>query len=114
MMNAKFKKMEEEGTAFTLYDGYKYIAMGLIVGLGAWTSAISVTETIDEFIKFYKTYSTQMNSEASDNGTVDSDGTSLTFDLSYPTSAMLFSFATSAAMAAATYIFGYLWLGNEL
>lgn len=72
--------METNGTLDQL-QGYRMLAYGFMIGVSAWVATWGMIETIDELLPWFNTYN--VASEATNNGTRDADGTSITFDLSY-------------------------------
>jgi hypothetical protein len=122
MLWAKYEKMEKDGVSMTLLMGYKYLALGFIIGIGAWISGLALGDSASELLGWYDNYNTHM--EACSNGgstagscgiyTRDADGTSIIYDLSYHTVTLLYSYAAISAIAVGGYVFGYIWLGNEL
>merc|ERR1711981_195611 len=113
MMWVKFEDMQKAGTTMTLLDGYKYLALGFIIGIGAWISGLALGDSCEELLGWYDNYN--VGSEATNqNGVRDSDGTSIVYDLSYHTVTLLYTYAAVSAIAVGGFVFGYLWLGNEV
>merc|ERR1711998_44363 len=65
----------------TQLQAYKWLFLAFAVGASMWIASLAMTETIDELLPWFNTYN--VASEAVNDGSVDADGTSLTFDLAY-------------------------------
>lgn len=65
----------------TQIKGYKFLALGFVIGIGAWISGLALGDSCAELLGFFDNYDTK--TEASVDGTRDSDGTSITYDLTY-------------------------------
>lgn len=113
MMWVKFEDMQKAGTAMTELEGYKFMALGFIIGVGAWISGLALGDSAAELLGWYKNYN--VGSEATQqSGVRDSDGTAIVYDLSYHTVTLLYTYGAVSAIAIGGYVFGYLWLGNEI
>jgi len=63
-------------------DGFKTLLSGFIIGLGAWVSGVILGNAAETQLTWFTTYNTKTEGVNS-SGTIDSDGTSFTFDLIY-------------------------------
>merc|ERR1712226_1071634 len=64
------------GVALATNGGYRYMALGCIIGIGAWVAGVTVGDSSKELVGFFDAYDTKQ--EGSLDGTRDSDGTSIT------------------------------------
>jgi hypothetical protein len=112
MMWVKFEDAQKAGKAMTELEGYKYLALGFIIGVGAWISGLALGDSANELLGWYKNYN--VGTEAYNEGTRDSDGTSIVYDLSYQPVTLLYTYGAISAIAVGGFVFGYLWLGNEI
>merc|ERR1712178_457879 len=110
----RYETMEAAGTTVTIVQGYKYLALGCVIGIGAWISGLSLGDSAQELLGFFDNYSSKTKSEAREKGTndVDPDGTAIEYDLLFHFITLLFSYMTISAIAVGGYIFGYISLGQ--
>lgn len=112
MMWVKFEDMQKTNHTMTELEGYKFLALGFIIGVGAWISGLALGDSAAELLGWYKNYN--VGTEAYNGATRDSDGTAIVYDLSYHTVTLLYTYGAVSAIAVGGYVFGYLWLGNEI
>lgn len=110
-MIMQVRKLSKAGDVSTM-EGFKMLLTGLLVGLGAWTSAVVLREQATTQLLWYTTYNTKTEA-TNDSGVVDSDGTSFLFDFIYQTVALLFTLVLSGVPHAAASYFGLELLGLE-
>lgn len=103
--------MEKKNVAMTQVMGYKFLALGFIIGIGAWISGLALGDSCAELLGFFDNYNTKQ--EGSKDGTVDADGTSITYDLSYHLVTTMYTYFVVSAIAVGGYIFGFVFLGQE-
>merc|ERR1711975_125172 len=110
----RYEPMEAAGTTVTIVQGYKYLALGCVIGIGAWISGLSLGDSAQELLGFFDNYSSKTKSEAREKGTndVDPDGTAIEYDLLFHFITLLFSYMTISAIAVGGYIFGYIYPGQ--
>merc|ERR1712139_33417 len=113
MMWAKFEDNYKKGVKLTVLDGYKYLALGFIIGVGAWVSGLALGDSANELITWYQNYNPAQEATGT-HSSADTRGTSIVYDLSYHTVTLLYTYFAVSAIAVGGYVFGYLWLGNEL
>merc|ERR1719482_1112004 len=78
----RYEAMEAAGTTVTIVQGYKYLALGCVIGIGAWISGLSLGDSADELLGFFDNYSSKTKTEANDaDGDADPDGTAIQYDL---------------------------------
>merc|ERR1712167_111043 len=109
----RYEVMEAAGQTITIVQGYKYLALGCVIGIGAWISGLSLGDSADELLKFFDEYQDQTKQEASDtDGNKDPDGTAIQYDLGFHFVTLLFSYLTISAIAIGGYVFGFVYLGQ--
>lgn len=91
--------------------GYKFLALGFVIGIGAWISGLALGDSAAELLGFFDNYNTK--SEGVNGGTTDPKGTSLTYDLVYHFVTCAYTYFTVSAIAVGGYIFGFMFLGSE-
>merc|ERR1719313_2050827 len=62
----RYETMEAAGTTVTMVEGYKYLALGCVIGIGAWISGLSLGDSAGKLLGFFDNYSTKTKTEASD------------------------------------------------
>merc|ERR1711990_142223 len=107
----KYEDMEKNGVAMTQIKGYKFLALGFIVGIGAWISGLAHGDSCAELLGFFDSYKT--NQEGSVDNDRDPDGTSIPYDLSYHLITTMYTYFVVSAIAVGGYIFGFVFLGQE-
>merc|ERR1712160_176986 len=101
----RYEAMETVGKTVTIVEGYKYHALGCVIGVGAWISGLALGD--------FDNYDDYTNDEATDSdGTRDTDGTAIVYDLASHFVTLLFSYTTISAIAIGAYAFGYTYLGQ--
>ena len=110
-MIMKVRELSKAGDVETMV-GFKMLLTGTLVGLGAWVSAVIIRESSTTQLLWYTTYNTKTEG-VTDGGSVDPDGTSITFDLIYQTVALLFTLALSSVPNLASNYVGLQLLGIE-
>merc|ERR1719502_2122406 len=109
----RYETMEAAGTTVTMVEGYKYLALGCVIGIGAWISGLALGDTADKLLGFFDEYADDTHSEAKDkDNNFDPDGTAIQYDLGFHFVTLLFSYMTISAIAVGAYIFGYMYLGQ--
>lgn len=100
---------------FRTVDGYKFLYLGCIMGLGAWISSLALGDSAIELFGFFDAYNTKVEGGVWDNSryTRDADGTSLAYDLSYHTTTLVGYFSVSTVIWLGSVIFGFVYLFNE-
>jgi len=108
----RYEAMEAAGLTVTIVEGYKYLALGCVIGVGAWISGLALGDSANKLLGFFDEYEDDTHSEASNGSTVDPDGTAIQYDLGFHFVTLLFSYMTISAIAVGAYIFGYMYLGQ--
>merc|ERR1711907_501875 len=109
----RYQAMEAAGTTVTIVQGYKYLALGCVIGIGAWISGLALGDSAQELLGFFDNYASKTKTEGTDkNGNVDPDGTAIQYDLGFHFITLLFSYVTISAIAIGGYVFGYTSLGQ--
>ena len=116
----RYVALETAGATMSIIDGYKYLALGCVVGMGAWISGLALGDSANKLIGFFDEYADDTDNEAQyydlngDNTPrYDPDGTAIQQDMLYHFITLLFSYATISAIAIGAYVFGYLYLGDS-
>merc|ERR1711967_208647 len=108
----RYETMEAAGETVTIVQGYKYLALGMVIGIGAWISGLALGDSAEELLGFFDNYSDKTKNEATDkDGNVDDDGTAIEYDLMFRFITLLFSYMTISAIAIGGYVFGFIYLG---
>merc|ERR1712100_132884 len=109
----RYEVMEAAGQTVTVVQGYKYLALGCVIGIGAWISGLSLGDSAEELLGFFDNYSSKTKTEGTDsNGNADPDGTAIQYDLGFHFVTLLFSYLTISAIAIGGYVFGFVYLGQ--
>merc|ERR1712086_1168742 len=110
----RYEAMEAAGETVTIVQGYKYLALGCVIGIGAWISGLSLGDSAQELLGFFDNYDSKTKSEArdKDSGDYDADGTAIEYDLGFHFITLLFSYLTISAIAIGAYVFGFIYLGQ--
>merc|ERR1719313_346323 len=109
----RYETMEAAGTTVTMVEGYKYLALGCVIGIGAWISGLSLGDSAGKLLGFFDNYSDKTKTEAADeDGKYDPDGTAIGYDLGFHFVTLLFSYMTISCIAIGAYIFGFIYLGQ--
>jgi hypothetical protein len=107
----RYETMEAAGQYVTMIEGYKYLALGCVIGIGAWISGLALGESAHELLGFFDNYTAKTRNEAIDNnGNVESDGTAIIYDLVFHYIILLFSYMTISAIVVGAYIFGMVYI----
>merc|ERR1719247_517710 len=111
----RYEAMEAAGTTVTIVQGYKYLALGCVIGIGAWISGLSLGDSAAELLGFFDNYASKTKTEAQDkdSGDYDTDGTAIEYDLGFHFITLLFSYLTISAIAIGGYVFGFIYLGQN-
>jgi len=72
------------GVAIGETDGYKYLALGCIIGAGAWISSLMLGDSASKLLGFYDNYNSKIEALG------DRPGTSLQYDILYHTLTLFF------------------------
>merc|ERR1711988_630284 len=108
----RYEVMESAGQTVTIVQGYKYLALGCVIGIGAWISGLSLGDSAEQLLGFFDNYADKTKNEASDeDGDRDADGTAIEYDLGFHFITLLFSYLTISAIAIGGYVFGFIYLG---
>merc|ERR1711898_21214 len=62
----RYETMEAAGETVTIVQGYKYLALGCVIGIGAWISGLSLGDSAQELLGFFDNYDSKTKSEAQD------------------------------------------------
>merc|ERR1712046_175492 len=110
----RYEAMEQAGQTVTIVQGYKYLALGCVIGVGAWISGLSLGDSAQELLGFFDNYASKTKTEATDKetGDADADGTAIEYDLGFHFITLLFSYLTISAIAIGGYVFGFISLGQ--
>merc|ERR1719362_2121137 len=109
----RYEAMETVGKTVTIVEGYKYLALGCVIGVGAWISGLALGDSAEKLLGFFDNYDDYTNDEATDSsGNRDADGTAIVYDLAFHFVTLLFSYTTISAIAIGAYAFGYTYLGQ--
>lgn len=103
----RYEEMESLGQTVTIVQGYKYLALGCVIGVGAWISGLALGDSAEKLLGFFDNYASLTKSEAGD----DAAGTAIGYDLAFHFVTLLFSYLTISAIALGGYIFGFIYLG---
>merc|ERR1719247_3823467 len=110
----RYETMEAAGQTVTIVQGYKYLALGMVIGIGAWISGLSLGDSAAELLGFFDNYDDKTKTEAKDSDdNFDPDGTAIQYDLGFHFITLLFSYLTISAIAIGGYIFGFIYLGQN-
>merc|ERR1719502_1066137 len=91
----RYEAMEAAGTTVSVVEGYKYLALGCVIGIGAWISGLSLGDSADKLLGFFDNYDSKTKTEGTDsNGNADPDGTAIQYDLTFHFVTLLFSYLT--------------------
>ena len=107
----KYEDYEKNGKEITQICGYKFLALGFVIGIGAWISGLALGDSAAELLGFFDNYNTKQ--EGTHDGTVDPDGTSITYDLTYHIVTTMYTYFVVSAIAVGGYIFGFMFLGQD-
>lgn len=109
----RYEAMEAAGLTVTIVEGYKYLALGCVIGIGAWISGLALGDSAQKLLGFFDEYADDTKSEAVDKeGNKDADGTAIQYDLGFHFVTLLFSYMTISAISIGAYVFGYMYLGQ--
>merc|ERR1711998_810970 len=109
----RYEAMETVGQTVTIVEGYKYLALGCVIGVGAWISGLALGDSAEKLLNFFNEYEQKTRDEASDaDGNEGADGTAIIYDLAFHFVTLLFSYTTISAIAIGAYAFGYTYLGQ--
>ena len=108
----RYEAMETVGKTVTIVEGYKYLALGCVIGVGAWISGLALGDSAEKLLGFFDNYAQYTDNEATDGSTTDSAGTAIVYDLAFHFVTLLFSYTTISAIAIGAYAFGYTYLGQ--
>merc|ERR1711898_87600 len=71
----RYEVMEAAGQTVTVVQGYKYLALGCVIGIGAWISGLSLGDSAEELLGFFDNYASKTKTEARDaDNDLDPDG----------------------------------------
>merc|ERR1719473_834476 len=63
----RYEVMEAAGQTVTIVQGYKYLALGCVIGIGAWISGLALGDSAAELLGFFDEYQDQTKTEATDS-----------------------------------------------
>merc|ERR1719502_2153385 len=110
----RYESMEAAGLTVTVVEGYKYLALGCVIGMGAWISGLALGDSANKLLGFFDEYEDKTKTEAQDDdGNSDPDGTAIEYDLGFHFITLLFSYLTISAIAIGAYVFGFIYLGQS-
>merc|ERR1719313_3967 len=106
----RYEAMETVGQTVTIVEGYKYLALGCVIGVGAWISGLALGDSAEKLLGFFDAYQDQTAKPA---GETESDrNTATIYDLAFHFVTLLFSYTTISAIAVGAFAFGYTYLGQ--
>lgn len=110
----KFEAIEATGNIVTIIDGYKYLALGCIVGMGAWISGMALGDSSAKLLGWYDSYADDTHSEAYDRTALrdDVNGTAIAQDFQYHFITLILTYLTVTAISLSAYVFGYIYIGG--
>merc|ERR1711998_631931 len=80
----RYEALEAAGQYLTVVQGYKYLALGCVIGIGAWISGLALGDSAQKLLGFFDEYADDTKSEAVDKeGNKDADGTAIQYDLGF-------------------------------
>merc|ERR1719313_1909795 len=62
----RYEAMEAAGLTVTVVEGYKYLALGCVIGTGAWISGLALGDSAGKLLGFFDNYSDDTHKEATD------------------------------------------------
>jgi len=98
------------GAAFGANDGFKYLALGTIIGGGAWIASVALGDSATELLGFFDNYNTKVEGTENNATSADTDGTSLMYDLIFHLVSLFAYFTVSSAIWLGGIIFGFVWM----
>jgi len=105
--------MEAAGVTITIVEGYKYLALGCVIGIGAWISGLALGDSAGKLLGFFDEYEDDTEKEAKDkDNNFDEDGTAIQYDIGFHFITLAFSYLTISAISIGAYAFGYMYLGQ--
>ena len=96
-----------------MIQGYKFLALGFIIGIGAWISGLALGDSCAELLGFFDNYNTKLEGTGLKENKADTEGTALLYDLSYHVVTTMYTYFVVSAIAVGGYIFGFMFLGQE-
>merc|ERR1712054_167141 len=106
----RYEAMETVGQTVTIVEGYKYLALGCVIGVGAWISGLALGDSAAKLLGFFDEYDDQTPNPSGGN---ESDrNTATIYDLAFHFVTLLFSYTTISAIAIGAFAFGYTYLGQ--
>merc|ERR1719313_467150 len=106
----RYEAMETVGQTVTIVEGYKYLALGCVIGVGAWISGLALGDSAEKLLGFFDQYSDKTKEPSS--GTESDKNTATIYDLAFHFVTLLFSYTTISAIAIGAFAFGYTYLGQ--
>ena len=106
----RYSTMEATGNIITIVQGYKYLALGCVIGVGAWISGLALGESAHELLGFFDNYTDKTINEATGPNGTDPDGTAIIYDLVFHFVTLLFSYVTISAIVVGSYVFGMVYI----
>jgi len=117
LMWSHYEVREEEakiggffGLAFDTTSMYKYLFLGLIVGGGAMISAVALGDSATKLLGFFDNYNPSQEGYNYDGSERDSDGTSITYDLSFHFVTYIMELVVVSAIWLGAIIFGAVYM----
>merc|ERR1711898_56398 len=77
----RYETMEAAGQTVTIVQGYKYLALGCVIGVGAWISGLALGDSAKELLGFFDEYDTHKEARIKETGKYEDDGTAIGYDL---------------------------------
>jgi len=96
------------GKAFGANDGYKYLALGVIIGGGSWVASVALGDSATKLLGFFDNYDTKSEGYNYDGSKRDSDGTSITYDLTFHVLSLIMYHVVASAIWLGGIIFGFV------
>merc|ERR1719502_1561334 len=63
----RYEAMEAAGLTVTIVEGYKYLALGCVIGIGAWISGLALGDSAAKLLGFFDDYADDTSKEATDS-----------------------------------------------
>merc|ERR1719440_1319713 len=106
----RYEAMETVGQTVTIVEGYKFLALGCVIGVGAWISGLALGDSAAKLLGFFDEYDDQTPNPS--GGSESDRNTATIYDLAFHFVTLLFSYTTISAIAIGAFAFGYTYLGQ--
>ena len=110
----KINGRELANVPISLLEGYKVLALCLIVGVGSWVSALTLGDNAYQLLGYYDNYDTKQEGYGYDEIEQDATGTSIIYDLSFHSVTIGYTYVMTSLIAAGGFVFGFLWLDQAV